>query len=47
MLQKINLKSKKTLFLCGAMLLDIALFIVLAVKVSSNKAVKKEPKTYN
>ena len=47
MLQKINLKSKKTLFLCGAVLLIISLCVALAVKVSANKAVKKEPKTYN
>lgn len=47
MLQKINLKSKKTLLLCGAVLLGIVLCIALAVKASANKAAQKEVKTYD
>lgn len=47
MLKKINLKSKKTLLLCGAVLLGIILCIALAVKVSANKAAKREVKTYD
>lgn len=47
MLQKINLKSKKTLLLCGAVLLGIVLCIALAVKSSANKAAQKEVKTYD
>ncbi|MCM1125008.1 MAG: hypothetical protein NC429_00915 [Lachnospiraceae bacterium] len=47
MLKNINLKSKKTLLLGGAMLPAIILCIVLAVKVSANKADEKEPKAYD
>lgn len=47
MLQKINFKSKKTLLLCGAVLLGIVLCIALAVKASANKAAQKEVKTYD
>lgn len=47
MLQKINFKSKKALFIVGAILLAIVLCIALAVKVSAKKAAQKEVKTYN